>query len=74
MSSFFLFFSFTFPPNRNRTGNTMIQFDLGSAGFYSESALYRVLDTAVRSSQVGRYSVDPNELDFAPLPGTYQHH
>eukprot|EP00057_Strongylocentrotus_purpuratus_P003909 XP_003727635.2 PREDICTED: basement membrane-specific heparan sulfate proteoglycan core protein [Strongylocentrotus purpuratus] len=57
----------------NRTGNTMIQFDLGSAGFYSESALYRVLDTAVRSSQVGRYSVDPNELDFAPLPGKFQH-
>nr|XP_054768247.1 uncharacterized protein LOC129275788 [Lytechinus pictus] len=56
----------------NRTGDTVIQFDLGSAGFYSEIALYRVLDTAVNSAQVGSFTVNPDELDFAPLPGTYQ--
>ncbi|XP_063965520.1 basement membrane-specific heparan sulfate proteoglycan core protein-like [Lytechinus pictus] len=56
----------------NRTGDTVIQFDLGSAGFYSEIALYRVLDTAVNSAQVGSFTVNPDELDFAPLPGKYQ--
>ncbi|XP_072174592.1 basement membrane-specific heparan sulfate proteoglycan core protein-like [Diadema setosum] len=52
----------------NRSGDAVIQFDLGSIGFYSESALYRVLDTAVRSAQIGNYNVNPDELDFAPLP------